>query len=526
MLQKLPLDLSTFSLLRKSDYVYIDKTSYAYDLITGGRRYFLSRPRRFGKTLFVSMLKDVLCGNKELFIDLYIAQSNYTWHPHGVIELDLSSLEATTTQELKTGICYLLQEIADHYHLDITVPPSRPDLALRSVVKALHKRFGRVAILIDEYDNPILQVINHYKKAQNIRDAMRRFFAVIKSLDAFIDFVFITGVSSFTKAGLFSGINNLRTITLNERFSGICGYTDLEIHQHLDAYIQAWGTKKSLNPDTLYKQLKDWYNGYRFSDNAQPVYNPFSLMNALDEQAYKNYWFQSGTPSFLIEELKHQYHQNGDQIFDPETFETTEDSLGIFDLGATPLPSLMFQTGYLTITGYNDKKRLFTLGYPNLEVKTSLQKHLLSIFAKLHVGQIELLSSQLQTAFHAVNITEAIEVLKQLFTHVPYQLHIDAEKFYHSLLQIAFSASGIKAQSEYSTSHGRIDLVLELPEIIYIIETKLNESADAALAQIEERKYYEPFTLYHKKIVLLGLAFTRLPKHFDITFALKTMPSS
>lgn len=381
MLPRLPLDLSTFRELRKSHYLYVDKTKYAYDIITSGRRYFLSRPRRFGKSLFVSTLREILQGNKDLFEDLWIGKSNYSWDKYGIVELDLSTLGIDSPDTLKSGLCHALEEIAREHNLEIETDFASPELALRDVVKALRGRFGKVAVLIDEYDNPILQVLKNTKQSEDLRDAIRRFLAAIKGLDAFIDFVFITGVSSFTRAGLFSGINNLRDMTLNDRFAGICGYTDEEIDLYFSGHIQEWSEQAHVPYADIRMQIKAWYNGYSFGSSVLKVYNPFSCMNALEVRSFKNFWFQSGTPTFLIEELKKEHRKEEYRIIDPETFETTEDSLGIFDVGATPLPALMFQTGYLTITAFDPEKKLYKLGYPNQEVRSALQKHLLGIFA-------------------------------------------------------------------------------------------------------------------------------------------------
>lgn len=225
MLPRLPLDLSTFAILRKSNYVYIDKTKYAYTIITGGRRYFLSRPRRFGKSLFISTLKEILDGNKNLFKGLWIEKSDYIWEKYGVIDLDLSSIEVSNSDDLRTGICSLLKDIAEQYELAIEINSKKPDIALRALARALYGKFGRVAVLVDEYDNPILQALNTSKKADDVRKTLDSFFTVIKSLDSFIDFVFITGVSSLIKAGPFPGANNFRIITMDKRFSEICEHS-------------------------------------------------------------------------------------------------------------------------------------------------------------------------------------------------------------------------------------------------------------------------------------------------------------
>jgi len=250
MLQKLPLDISTFRELRESNYLYVDKTEYAYNLITGGRRFFLSRPRRFGKSLFISTLKEILESNKLLFKDLWIEKNDYHWYKYGVITLDFSLIEV---KAIEHSICTLLQAAANAYDLQLTLNPDRPNLALLTLVPALHKKFGRAAVLIDEYDSPILKCFNKPDQASEIVDTLRSFFAAIKSLDQYIQFVFITGVSAFAKAGLFSGLNNLQIITLNNKFSAICGYTDTEVDHYFASYIQTWADNKH----SSYQELRN-----------------------------------------------------------------------------------------------------------------------------------------------------------------------------------------------------------------------------------------------------------------------------
>lgn len=523
MLAKLPVDLSTFSELRKQKYLYVDKTKYAYDLITGGRRFFLSRPRRFGKTLFVSTLKEILLGNRKCFDGLWIATSDYTWQEHGLITLDLSTLGIEDAQTLKIGLKEALIRVARDYNLNLTSSDT-PEFILYDLVKALKNKFGRVALLIDEYDNPILHSLKDTERAYKIRDGIRRFFAAIKGLDAELDFVFITGVSNFAKAGLFSGLNNLQVITLDDRFARVCGYTEEEITHYFKDYVQDWAKKENTSYIEFHKQIKYWYNGYRFSGKDESVYNPFSLMKALEVQEFKNFWFQSGAPTFLVEELENEYRKSEYRLLDLSNLEITEDTLGIFDVGATPLPSLMFQTGYLTIVSYDRTKNLYKLGYPDFEVKTALQKHMLAVLAKLDFASADQISNQLKIALNNGAIDQAVKLFKQLFFNVPYFLQIKEEKFYHALFQIACDAAGIKTQSEYLTSHGRIDLKLELPNWLYIIEIKFNKSADEALKQIEDMKYHETFVKERKPIILLGLSFHRTPKSFDITYKQKRLP--
>ena len=517
-MRKLPIGIHTFRRLRNDNCVYVDKTEYAYNLITHGYRYFLARPRRFGKSLFVSTLSEILSGNKTLFNDLWIAQSDYQWKPHGVIKLDFSGISGETAELFKKGLQQVLTEIAHEYKLGINLVLDEPELMLRSLIKSLQEHFGHVAILVDEYDNPILRALTDIDRAQKIRTAIQTFFTTIKSLDADIDFVFITGVSSFAKAGLFSGINNLEILTLDPQYAAICGYTDQEIDHNFDDYITAWAKHSNISTTELRKEIKTWYNGYSFGYNVASVYNPFSVMNALNKKIFHNFWFESGMPTFLVEILKKERHE-----FDPEKLEITPSSLGNFDVGSTPLIALMFQTGYLTIKDYSAERKRYTLDYPNQEVKDSLQIYLLEVFAHLDHSQAEYVTGQLYDALAGGEIKEIVTVIKRLFAHVPYQLHMSEEKFYHALLQMACTTAGIKAQSEYSTSHGRIDLIFDLPKMIYVVEIKFNKPPQEALEQIKTQRYYERFLMQQKPIILLGLAFKREPSIFDVTYAIEEL---
>jgi hypothetical protein len=515
-MRKLPIGIHTFRRLREDNCVYVDKTEYAYDLITRGYRYFLARPRRFGKSLFVSTLSEILRGNKQLFNDLWITQSDYQWKPHGVIQLDFSSISGETSELFKKGLNHTLTRIADDYQLTIETITDQPEITLDNLVRALHTQYGSIAFLIDEYDSPILRALTDIDRAQKIRAAIQTFFTTVKSLDKYINFVFITGVSSFTKAGLFSGINNLEILTLDPQYAAICGYTDDEIDHNFKEHINTWAQRSDISYADLRKEIKAWYNGYFFGHNVPSVYNPFSVMNAFNKQIFHNFWFESGMPTFLVEIFKKEYTS-----FDPEKLEVTASALGNFDVGSTPLMALMFQAGYLTIKDYSTERKRYTLDYPNEEVKDSLQIYLLEVFTHITHSRAEYITGQLYDAFANGDIEDIIAVIKSLFAHVPYQLHMSEEKFYHALLQMACIAAGIKAQSEYSTSHGRIDLVFDLPQKIYIVEIKFNQSAENALEQIKIRRYYEPFLTQHKPITLLGLSFKREPSNFDVTYAIE-----
>jgi hypothetical protein len=518
MLPKLPISISSFNILRTENYLYLDKTSFVYQMLTSGSKYyFLARPRRFGKSLLVSTLQEALVGNKALFAGLSIGNSDYDWQPHGVIKFDLSTLGIKDENSLRVGICTRLSEIIDQHELKITIDFSNPSIALNKVVRALHEKFGRVAILIDEYDSPILHAMDDPKRATEIRDGLQFIFRTIKGLNELINFIFITGVTSFSKAGLFSGLNNLQVLTLDDKYGAICGYTDAEIDHYFALYLADWSQKSGSSAMVLRAQLRDWYNGYYFGKKTDAVYNPFSLTNAMFQQAFQNFWIQSGTPTFLINELKKKHRASEYQLLNPEKFEITDDGLGVFDVGMVSLPALMFQTGYLTIASYDADQDIYHLGYPNREVRMAAQNYLLAIFTETEAFEIRGIAGQLRTAWNNSDLDEAMAILRTLFSKVPYSVHIKLESFYHSLFQMICTVANIKTQSEYNTSHGSIDLVLDLPKVLYIVEVKFNQSAQIALEQIKAKRYYEPLVDSGKPIILLGLNFSKTAGNFELT---------
>ena len=521
-MKPLPSSLQYFPRVRSLNCLYVDKTKYAHDLIVQEKSFFLARPRRFGKSLFISTLGEILRGNKELFEDLWIGQSTYEWPTYGVIHLDFGPIESTGSQSVRQTLCQMLVDIAKDYELSITTDFTNPNAALTALTRALYEKFGRVAILIDEYDHPILQVLQD-PQAGEIRAVLQSFFTTVKSLSKQVSFLFITGVSMFSKAGVFSGMNNPINISLDPKFAAICGYTDEEMDSYFKEYIADWAEKEKLTPEQIREELRTWYNGYRFSEESISVYNPFSIVSALECKKLRNFWFETGSPSFLMKELQKEYRHQEWALFDLERFKVSSGLLGSIDVDAIPLPTLLFQTGYLTLAEYDKRTSNYRLEFPNHEVKTALNQHLLTFLAHTDPASSDYIAKELRFLFDSGDVEGAVGCLKILFSQVPYQLHMDREQFYHGLLQVACYASGLKVQSEYSTSHARIDLVLNLPSKLYVVEVKFNESPEVALAQIEERRSYEPFLACGKPIILLGLSFKKEPCNFTITYVKKEL---
>ncbi|MES2199422.1 MAG: AAA family ATPase [Chlamydiota bacterium] len=505
-MQSLPFSLQSFSRLRALNCLYVDKTEYAHDLIVQEQSFFLSRPRRFGKSIFISTLKEILLGKKELFEGLWIVGSDYKWPIFGVIHLDFSSLNSVDANTTRISICQSLAKIAANYGLAITLSLSSPNDDLNMLVDALYKKFGKVAVLIDEYDHAILSTL--YKPQLNeVLEVVQSFFTTLKSLGDYIHFLFITGVSAFAKAGVFSGMSHPEDLSNMPAFACVCGYTEKEIDQYFIPYLENMAEKKNMSVGDLREELKNLYNGYRFVENAPAVYNPFSFIKALRTEKAGNFWFDSGTPSFLIEILKREYLKKNLDIFHMEEFRMSEMEPKYFDVNAIPLPALMFQTGYLTIKSFAEGS--YTLGFPNIEVQSALQRHMMGILLNLDLNGISNFANDLGIALTHEDIEKIISLLKTLCSYVPSKLHIPKEKFYHALLITTFQSCGVKTLAEHATADGLIDLVLELPKLLYIVEIKFNKSAKNALKQIEEKAYYQPFLQSRKPIRLLGINFTR-----------------
>ncbi len=501
-MKKLPIDVSTFEIMIADNYLYVDKTKHIYQLITSGRYYFLSRPRRFGKSLLISTLKQIFLGNKHLFENLWIGkESTYPWIEYPIVELNFSDLDSDSPEELKESLSWSLESIAQEYTVDISSARS-PGQKLKLLIRELSKR-NRVVVLVDEYDYPLLNNLDDLEIAKKNRKVLKNFFSVLKSLDAHLQAIFITGVTKFSKTSIFSGLNNLNDLTIKPQAADLLGYTEEEIEKYFTQHIASVAHNQRKAPNEILSEMQDWYNGYRFSEENIKVYNPFSVLYYLQDQRLKNYWLESGTPTFLIEMLKKQRKS----LENIEQVELTSDGLGVVEIEDIPVIVLLFQTGYLTIHDYNEQTQKYRLSYPNAEVRESFKKYLLAAFAHTNITNIERITSQLARSLNENNIPLFCEVLQSLFAYIPYQLHIGEERYYHSMFQLIGSLLSLDVQSEVSTDKGRIDLVIATPTHIFLFEVKLNASAQTALKQIDNKRYYERYMASKKTIVLIGLAF-------------------
>ncbi len=501
-MKKFPIGLQTFSELIEENYYYIDKTPLIHRLATTGKYYFLSRPRRFGKSLLVSTLASAFRGEQELFKSLYL-ENNWDWSKkYPVIDISFGRGVAGSVEVLEKRFKPMLDEVAKRYSLRLEADDVVNRFA--ELIQGLHESCGeKVVILVDEYDKPILDNINDSEKALAMREVLKDIYSTIKDNDRHIKFVLLTGVSKFSKVGLFSGLNNLNDISLDSDYAALCGYTEQEIKDTFIEHLQ----------DVDFDRLRTWYNGYNFM--GEKVYNPFDVLLFLKSKKFKNYWFETGSPSFLLKLVKDRQYN----LPDMENIYLAESNLGTFDVDNLPLETLLFQTGYLTIDSVEEvgEDTLYHLTYPNREVKASLNQHLL---ADLTQGQPSEITRQRFQIYKSLDVAD-FEAFKQsidrLFASIPADWYrknqlANYEGYYASIVYSCLCAQGLQVIAEDHTNHGRIDLTVMLGEKVFIMEFKaLNEDDEqgAALAQIKAKNYQQKYVAPEKQVFLLGMEFDR-----------------
>jgi hypothetical protein len=512
VMKKLPTGIQSFEDIRTNNYLYVDKTEHLYRLVVTGKIYFLSRPRRFGKSLTISTLEALFTGRKELFEGLYI-HNKWDWdRKYPVIRIDWSKIRHETPEELERSLLIRLKIIARKNKIEMLSEYASDYLG--ELIEELQQKTGeKVVILIDEYDVPILDAIGKSsEEIETLRKALHNIYKALKGADEHIKFIFLTGVSKFAGLSVFSALNNPKDITLSEKYAAVCGITQDELESNFAEYIDLATEKLSATREELLDKMRKWYNGYSW-DGKTFVYNLVSIMNFFDEMKFGSYWFATGTPTFLITLLKKRNHiesflqpvRTSEAVFssyDPERLET--------------LP-LLFQTGYLTvkkITTEEDDSRIYRLEPPNHEVRNAFIEHLAKAYSELEMDEMTELRNNMRHRIKTCDSEGLERSLKAMIARVPYRLHIEAEKYYHSLLLAWFHFLGFKPQGELSTNIGRIDMVWKLTdttvvtEIKHSLDKKLDTLLDEATRQIRDRKYYEAYLDERSKTVLVAIAFS------------------
>lgn len=505
-LKMIPLGLSNFEKLIQENFVYVDKTKLLHQMITTGSYYFISRPRRFGKSLLISTLESIFSGKKELFNNLWIGSSDYEWKEYPVIKIDFSEVNYQTPEILEKSLLNHLLKIAAQYKISLPNTISAKD-TFSDLIDSLAQK-GQIAILIDEYDKPINDNLYKTDLAIYMRDALRNFYSTIKAKDAKLRFVILTGVSKFSKTSIFSGLNNLHDITINPNYSALLGYAHDELENYFGSHIKKLA--KNLNKDyqeTILK-LKKQYDGYVFSQDGIPVFNPFSILCCIKDLAVRDYWFATGTPTFLPKFLQsRQIPLN--RIYDPIM---SERELDTFEPDKINVTALLYQSGYLTIKKYDPETEKYELDFPNYEVAAGLNMLISTACTGLTEFETDESAKAIWQAFKKNDIAGLQKALQTFFNGMTYDTHIKEEYDLKIVLFSMFRIIGIKVSSEVKTSRGIADMVVELPERIYIIELKFNGSTKEALEQIRNREYYEKYLPSKKQIVLLGTNFESIKK--------------
>jgi hypothetical protein len=452
----------------------------------------------------ISTLSEIFSGNKNLFKGLWI-YPHIDWTPYPVIHLDFTLLNYQTSERLEQSLGRLLDDIAESYDIQLDSDRYCNEKFKQLIAKLASAHNGKVVVLVDEYDKPIIDKIETQHQAMVHRDILNDFYAVIKAMDRYLHFALITGVSKFSRVSVFSGLNNLRDITLSEDFSTLMGYTQEDLTHYFQSHIQSLKKELQLQEEELLANIQTWYNGYSW-DAKKFLYNPHSILNLFKERRFDNYWFTSATPTFLVKHIRATH-------FPFESFDRYEADHSIFesfDVDRINIASLLFQSGYLTIKEIlpiSVTSRMYYFSYPNKEVKESFIKHLLSQFSGKLPNEIGSVAFQINRNIQSGEIDAFIDIVKSLFASIPYNIfETEKESYYHSLIYLILTLAGINIQAEVQTNIGRTDAVIETDDTIYIIEFKIG-SADSALKQIKEKKYFEKYLQSTKTIKLLGIGF-------------------
>ncbi|MBD5385282.1 ATP-binding protein [bacterium] len=503
---KYPVGIQSFAKLRGEGYIYVDKTEYLYKLIKTKGYYFLSRPRRFGKSLLLSTLEGYYQGRRDLFKGLALDVLTDDWEPHPVLHLDLNNGTYKSVEGLEEVLRIHLYEWETEYGVtyDRNADSISPSMRFRAVIRSAFERTGKkVAILVDEYDKPLISNINNESVADECRVLLKAFYSNLKTMDGCIEIAVLTGVARFSKVSIFSDLNNLRDISYESQFAGICGVTSDELDLYFRDGIEELAAKEGVDAGEVRRRLRDNYDGYHFSKESPDIYNPFSLMNAFAKLEIGSYWFDSGTPTFLVNLIGREQWLLSD-LAPVEIDARKLESAGI--LSANPVPPL-YQTGYLTIKDYDRTFETYTLDYPNNEVRISFLYFLIPYYVKPEKEPEEFSIKRFVMAVLSGDAEGFMALMESMVAGIPYSEKGSAESHFRNAAYILFSLMGQYVRAEERTSDGRIDLTVETPKYVYIFEFKVDSTAEAAMEQIRRKRYWLKYAASGKEIRLIGASF-------------------
>ena len=507
---KYPIGIQRFEKLCEEDWVYVDKTVHIYNLVQGGTCYFLSRPRRFGKSMLLSTLEAYFQGKKHLFKGLAIEQLETEWAEHAVLHIDLNAKPFQKVEDLYDLLNDQLTIYEKMY--DSVAVDKSPEGRLRQLIRAAKQKTGRnVVVLVDEYDKPILQAIGNEELQTEFRNALKAFYGVLKSADGDLRFAMLTGVTKFSKVSVFSDLNNLNDISMDDRYNGICGISQQELHDVFDEEIGKLAVANEQSREEAYETLRQRYDGYHFCPNASGMYNPFSVLLALQKREYGSFWFSTGTPTYLVQLMKeadlNPYALSG--------YEASSSELDSIQISVDNPIAVLYQSGYLTIKGYDSRFKVYTLDYPNDEVKEGFVNFLVPYYTYSKSVNHATIIGQFVKSLERGDAEHFMELLQSFMAGIPYELVRNLEVHFQNMIYIIIKLMGLYVQAEYRTSCGRIDLLIATEMYIYVIELKLDGSAEEALAQINEKDYALPFTADGRKVIKIGANITSATRNIE-----------
>ena len=504
-----PIGIQNFEKLRQGGYVYVDKTALIHRMVSSGSYYFLSRPRRFGKSLLISTLEAYFEGKRELFEGLAIETLEKKWAKRPVLHIDLNIEKYDAPESLEN----ILNKYISDWEAIYGIGVAEVSLSLRfaGILKRAYQQTGqRVAILIDEYDKPLLQAIGNRELQNEFRNTLKPFYGVLKTMDGCIEFALLTGVTKFGKVSVFSDLNNLDDLSMREPYVGICGITEEEIHHNFEDELHELAAVQNMTYEEICVKLKACYDGYHFVEDTEGIYNPFSLLNTFKYKKFGNYWFETGTPTYLVELLQRNHYNLEQMSHEVSNADILNSIYGDED----PIP-VIFQSGYLTIKEYDKRFGMYRLGFPNREVEEGCMEFLIPFYT--HFSKPEGLF-EIKKFIREMEEGQPEAFLKRLrsfFADTPYELVKDLELHYQNVLFILSKLVGFYTQAEYHTSEGRIDLLIQTPDYIYIIEFKLEGTAEKAIDQIEEKHYARPFETDPRKLFKIGVNFSNATRNIE-----------
>ena len=506
-----PIGIQDFEKIRKEDYVYVDKTELIFNMTHGSGRYcFLSRPRRFGKSLLVSTVEAYFSGRKELFEGLAIGELEKEWIQYPVLRMDLSGKaydsEDVLLKVLDDALSCWEQEYGAENRSDV------PGLRFGNVVEAAFKKTGRpVVILIDEYDKPIVDNLTNEPLADIFRTQLQGFYSIMKAKDACIKFGFLTGVTKIGKLSVFSGLNNLKDLSLDARYAGICGISEKELRQYFPESVKELAAANDLSEDDCYAQLARMYDGYHFCEDTEGMYNPFSLLNTFDCLKFRKYWFSTGTPSFLVRFLMNgRYNLN-----DVSGIIVPPSILSGVSASKPNAITLLYQTGYLTISAYDKEMDAYTLDYPNKEVEDGFVESLSEYYTPITGNEATLSVYSFVNDIRSGNVDMLMRRFTAFFADMDYQIQGDSELYFQNTMYVMLKLMGQQVQVERHTSNGRIDVLIQTDKYVYIIELKRDKNPDDALDQIDEKGYDWPFMADGRKVFKIGANFSTATRRLE-----------